>query len=80
MESLPWKAPESVQVLIRDEEDDCFGLWMIRDGRLTEIPVPGHRRLHPLAHSTEYALDPGLLWRAATPVPAGFSEERQDPR
>ncbi|MEU8510785.1 hypothetical protein AB0C76_04220 [Kitasatospora sp. NPDC048722] len=80
LESLPWRAPESVQVLIHDEEDDCFGLWMMRDGKLTEIPVPGHRRLHPLTPATEFAPDPGLLWRSGTPVPAGFSEERRDPR
>jgi hypothetical protein len=28
LESLPWPDPYSVQVLIRDEEDECFGLWM----------------------------------------------------
>lgn len=38
--SLPWPYPESVQVLIHDEDDDCFGLWMMQDGRLAEIPLP----------------------------------------
>ncbi|MHA6761856.1 N-acetyltransferase family protein [Streptacidiphilus sp. PAMC 29251] len=47
LESLAWPHPASVQVLIRDEEDDCFGLWMMRDGELVEIALPGHRRLHP---------------------------------
>jgi len=40
LESLPWPAPHSVQVLVRDEEDDCFGLWMIYDGKLNEVPFP----------------------------------------
>ncbi|MEV4133367.1 hypothetical protein AB0J72_14510 [Dactylosporangium sp. NPDC049742] len=40
LESLPWPRPESVQVLIRDEEDDCFGLWMLYDGKLAEVPLP----------------------------------------
>ncbi len=44
LESLPWPRPETVQVLIHDEEDDCFGLWMIHDGRLVEIPLPRTRR------------------------------------
>ncbi|CCH20435.1 hypothetical protein MILUP08_45317 [Micromonospora lupini str. Lupac 08] len=25
LQSLPWPRPETVQVLIHDEEDDCFG-------------------------------------------------------
>ncbi|WP_306363093.1 hypothetical protein [Nocardia sp. CC227C] len=44
LESLPWPRPETVQVLIRDEEDDCFGLWMIYDGKLTEVNLPRTRR------------------------------------
>jgi len=40
LESLPWPRPESVQVLVRDEEDDCFGLWMMYDGKLVEVPLP----------------------------------------
>ncbi|EHR51125.1 hypothetical protein SacmaDRAFT_2887 [Saccharomonospora marina XMU15] len=48
LESLPWPDPYSVQVLLRDEEDDCFGLWMLYDGRLTEVPLPHtSRRLAP---------------------------------
>ncbi len=48
LEALPWPDPRSVQVLVHDEEDDCFGLWMIYDGRLTEVPLPHTvRRLHP---------------------------------
>ncbi|WP_436776915.1 hypothetical protein [Yinghuangia sp. YIM S09857] len=44
LESLPWPYPHSVQVLVRDEEDDCFGLWMIYDGKLVEVPLPHTRR------------------------------------
>lgn len=40
LESLPWPDPHSVQVLVHDEEDDCFGLWMIYDGKLTEVTLP----------------------------------------
>lgn len=40
LESLSWPDPASVQVLIHDEEDDCFGLWMIYDGKLIEVPLP----------------------------------------
>ncbi|MFC9260799.1 hypothetical protein ACFRFJ_16405 [Streptomyces hydrogenans] len=44
LESLPWPHPWSVQVLLRDEDDDCFGLWMLFDGRLVEVPLPRTRR------------------------------------
>ncbi|MFF3906468.1 hypothetical protein ACFYZJ_10780 [Streptomyces sp. NPDC001848] len=44
LESLPWPAPHSVQILVHDEEDDCFGLWMIYDGRLIEVPLPRTER------------------------------------
>lgn len=40
LEALAWPDPYAVQVLVRDEEDDCFGLWMIYDGRLTEVALP----------------------------------------
>jgi hypothetical protein len=81
LESLAWPHPTSVQVLIHDEEDDCFGLWTIRDGVLAEVQLPGYRRLHSAAPATdEFPPDPGLLWQTETPVPAGFSTERQDRR
>ncbi|MFI6475278.1 hypothetical protein ACIBL5_34075 [Streptomyces sp. NPDC050516] len=44
LESLPWPDPHSVQVLVRDEEDSCFGLWMIYNGRLVEVPLPHTKR------------------------------------
>ncbi|MFB6892419.1 hypothetical protein ACFCX4_24255 [Kitasatospora sp. NPDC056327] len=64
LESLPWPRPETVQILIHDEEDDCFGLWMIHDGRLVEVPLPRTRRAWwsgpPKAGA---APDPGILRR-----------------
>lgn len=81
--SLPWPNPEQVQVLIHDEEDDCFGLWMLYDGALAEVPLPRVQRFHPPAPPTdEYAPSPGFLWRTdgRAVVPTGFSAERQDPR
>ncbi|MFD3596241.1 hypothetical protein ACFWU5_26270 [Nocardia sp. NPDC058640] len=45
LEGLDWPDPFSVQVLIRDEEDDCFGLWMLLGGRMTEIPLAGTERI-----------------------------------
>ncbi|MFB6520054.1 hypothetical protein [Streptomyces sp. NPDC056401] len=81
LESLAWPNPASVQVLIHDEEDDCFGLWMIQDGVLTEVQLPGHTRLHRPAPTSEGSPpEPGMLWRTQTVVPPGFSTERQDPR
>ena len=67
-------------MLIHDEEDDCFGLWMMRDGVLAEPALPGHVRLHSPAPSTdEFPPDPGLLLRTG-PTVQGYSTERQDPR
>ncbi|WP_327141036.1 hypothetical protein [Nocardia sp. NBC_01327] len=44
LESLNWPDPFSVQVLVRDQDDSCFGLWMIYDGKLSEVPLPRTRR------------------------------------
>lgn len=44
LQSMSWPRPETVQVLIHDEEDDCFGLWMFTDGRLSEVPLPRTER------------------------------------
>ncbi|MFJ9690906.1 hypothetical protein [Kitasatospora sp. NPDC101183] len=51
-------------MLIHDEEDDCFGLWMVHDGRLVEIPLPRTRRAWWNGpHNEDYAPDPGILNR-----------------
>ncbi|MER6202043.1 hypothetical protein ABT234_32335 [Streptomyces sp. NPDC001586] len=74
LESLPWKSPHSVQVLVHDEEDECFGLWMIHDGRLVEIPLPRTRRAFWPNRSTGevHPDDPGILIR--TDGPGGWPE------
>ncbi|GAB2935838.1 hypothetical protein [Streptomyces mayteni] len=74
LESLPWPRPESVQVLIHDEEDDCFGLWMMHDGRLVEIPLPRTGRFHFEPHDERYPPDPGVLTRTDR-YPAGWPGE-----
>lgn len=66
LESLPWPKPESVQVLIHDEEDDCFGLWMIHDGRLVEVPIARTRRYWSRPPNEEFPPDPGVLARTDT--------------
>ncbi|MFE2721809.1 hypothetical protein [Kitasatospora sp. NPDC059327] len=81
--SLPWPNPAQVQVLIHDEEDDCFGLWMIHDGTLVEVPLPRTQRYHgPAPAPHEFPPSPGYLWRTDVggEVPAGFSTRPQDPR
>ncbi|MGY3684093.1 hypothetical protein [Streptomyces sp. TE33382] len=83
LESLPWPRPEHVQVLIHDEEDDCFGLWMMYDGALVEVSLPRVQRFHaPAPLTDEFSPSPGYLWRTDGPVeiPAGLSTERQDLR
>lgn len=82
LESLPWPHPGSVQVLIHDQDDDCFGLWMIHDGRLVEVPLPRTQRFHPpRPWSEEYPPDPGFLLRTdqGRALP-DFPVEPQDPR
>ncbi|MFE6049227.1 hypothetical protein ACFQ6N_00540 [Kitasatospora sp. NPDC056446] len=83
LESLAWPHPESVQVLIHDEEDDCFGLWMMQEGVLTEVPLPGHRRYYTRASAADDPPGPGVLWRPETletAVPGLIFASRQDQR
>ena len=47
LEALPWRDQLSVQVLIRSNEDDCWGLWMFVDGKLQELQLPGSIRCLP---------------------------------
>jgi hypothetical protein len=44
LETLPWPDPHSVRVLVHDEEDACFGLWMMNDGKLVEVRLPRTER------------------------------------
>ncbi|MFH8670249.1 hypothetical protein ACH4F3_36035 [Streptomyces anulatus] len=47
LEALSWNNPECVQVMLHDEDDDCFGLWMFHDGVLAEVSIPRTQRIHP---------------------------------
>ena len=41
VESMPWEAPGAVQVLLMDQEETYFRLWMIREGHMTQFaPAP----------------------------------------
>lgn len=83
LEALPWPRPGSVQVLVHDEEDDCFGLWMMHDGRLVEVPLPRTERIHPPAPPTDvFPPKPGYLWRTdEEPHPVEQTPvELRDPR
>ncbi|WP_331738205.1 hypothetical protein [Embleya sp. NBC_00896] len=44
LQGIEWPDPHSVQVLVRDQDDDCFGLWMIFNGKLTEVTLPATER------------------------------------
>ncbi|MEU4067208.1 hypothetical protein AB0F25_33245 [Streptomyces wedmorensis] len=82
LESLPWNNPECVQVLLHDEDDDCFGLWMFHDGVLTEVPLAGTRRIHDVRSAPSDNPDPGVLWRTdqGRELPTHSPERAQDPR
>ncbi|XIE80653.1 hypothetical protein AB6O49_27520 [Streptomyces sp. SBR177] len=53
VESLAWPQPHTVQVLLRDQDDDCFGLRMYQEGRLVEVTIPGTGRFHQPAPAHE---------------------------
>jgi hypothetical protein len=72
LQELPWEKPASVQVLIRGQDDDCWGLWMFVDGRLVEVDLPGAVRL-PLkanvrAQGEFVDADVGMLLRRPPPT------------
>jgi hypothetical protein len=82
--SLPWPYPQSVQVLIHDEEDDCFGLWMLHDGKLVEIELPRTQRHYgPAPLTDEFAPEPGILLRTdfgSHSLIADVPKDMSDPR
>ncbi|MGW4228925.1 hypothetical protein ACWEF9_06485 [Streptomyces sp. NPDC004980] len=85
LEALPWDQPECVQVMLHDEDDDCFGLWMFQDGALVEVPIPRTQRFHFKPPSwSDGSPRPGSLWRTDGPeagkLPAHSPEHEQDPR
>lgn len=76
LESLPWNRPQCVQVLLHDEEDDCFALWMFRDGVLVEVGIPGTQRFHaPVPEWKKTEPHPGVLLR----IDQGEVELRHSP-
>ncbi|MFI5534063.1 hypothetical protein ACIA8O_36550 [Kitasatospora sp. NPDC051853] len=84
LEALPWNRPQCVQVMLHDEEDDCFGLWMFHDGVLVEVPIAGTQRFHMPPAWYDDGPRPGHLWRTDTPnataLPPHSPEHEQDPR
>ncbi|MFD3542066.1 hypothetical protein ACFWUQ_21585 [Streptomyces sp. NPDC058662] len=84
LEALPWNQPYCVQVMLHDEDDDCFGLWMFHEGKLVELPLPRTGRFHePAPPTQEYPPRPGGLWRTDvghTWLPEQTPEELRDPR
>ncbi|MFI5672836.1 hypothetical protein [Streptomyces sp. NPDC051704] len=56
LESLPWNEPACVQVMLHDEDDDLFGLWMFRRGVLVEVVARDRRdrnEVRATAHADE---------------------------
>jgi hypothetical protein len=60
LQEVPWQNRKSVQVLIRGQDDDCWGMWMFVEGSelrpeegggLIEVNLPGATRL-PLQASS----------------------------
>ena len=83
LESLAWPYPGSVQVLIHDQDDDCFGLWMLHDGKLVEVDLPHTRRFHqPAPPDQSFDPDPGMLLRTDQDgaLPEQTPRELRDPR
>lgn len=39
--AIPWESPETIRILIEDEDDEGFGVWVVRDGGLVlALPPP----------------------------------------
>lgn len=83
LESLPWPHPPTVQVLLRDQDDDCFGLWMFHGDRLVEVTIPGTERFHqPAPLNEDFEPDPGMLLRTdqGHALPEQTPEAQRDTR
>lgn len=40
-EQTPWRRPELVQLMINDQEQWAFRVWMLREGRAVQVvPLP----------------------------------------
>ncbi|MFH9202069.1 hypothetical protein ACH4KO_31480 [Streptomyces anulatus] len=73
LESLPWNEPACVQVMLHDEDDDLFGLWMFRGGVLVEVGIPGTQRVHIAGPPRD--TNPGFLVQTGL----GRGEDRHSP-
>lgn len=83
LESLPWPHPHTVQVPLRNQDDDCFGLWMFQEGQLVEVPIPRIARFHqPAPPDEDYDPGPGMLLRTDqnTALPEQTPEACRDTR
>lgn len=68
VEQMPWAHPELLQLLVKDQEDSFFRLWMFRAGRLVEFTPPQEqieREIRTGALGTTY-------FRSASPHDAEF--------
>ena len=69
LRDLPWQDPGGVQVLIRGQEDDCWGLWMFTNGQLQEVQLPGTIRGESESETRENGtwirIQTGILQRKA---------------
>ncbi|MEV8231351.1 hypothetical protein AB0P41_35880 [Streptomyces sp. NPDC079167] len=59
--------------MLHDEDDDLCGLWMFRDGVLTEVGIPGTQRVHTATSPGD--ANPGFLVRTGL----GGGEDRHSP-
>lgn len=42
--TLPWVCPHAVQLLVHNENDALFGMWVLLDGHWAEVPIPRTHR------------------------------------
>jgi hypothetical protein len=72
LQELPWQSRKAVQVLIRGQDDDCWGLWMFVEGRLVEVDLPGATRLplkvSSMVHDQPIEVEVGSLLRRPPPT------------
>ncbi|MFG2925582.1 hypothetical protein ACGFYA_29265 [Streptomyces sp. NPDC048305] len=50
LRGLPWKCSHAVQLLLHNENDALFGVWMLLDGGWAEVPLPRTVRHEALGH------------------------------
>ncbi|URN11143.1 hypothetical protein LUW77_01590 [Streptomyces radiopugnans] len=73
LQTVPWKCPHGVQLLLHNENDAIFSLWMLVDERWVEVPLPRTARHPSQGHlrrtdcpDDEFRLDPGEGARAGS--------------